>query len=230
VSRIADPKAEIWEGICHGWSPASMNHNEPFPKLMTNPDGIEIPFGSTDIKALISYYYAYAHKSPDTHQMGKRCFKPGGISNRERDCKEDLNAGAFHIVLTNRMGIDQKGFIADLMRYEEVWNHPFTAYNSIVIRQGGPDRDSAVGTFRTVDVKTEITYVTENGYDWQRVIGTKRQKSEKTVYQYRLDLASDDTILGGAWLTKDRPDFIWMMNRPRQYMGILSRLGELLND
>lgn len=219
VNGIADRNAETWEGICHGWSPASMNHNEPTPKLMTNPDGIGIPFGSTDIKALLSYYYAYAHKAPDTHQMGKRCFK-GPFFNREKDCKEDMNAGAFHIVLTNRLGLDGKGFIADLQRYEEVWNHPITAYKSEIVTNYG----------RTVEVRTEITYVDENGHDWQTVIGTKKQASKKTIYRYSLDLDSEGVIIGGNWISKERPDFLWLMAKPRKFEGLLSRLGELLND
>lgn len=219
VDRIADKNAQIWEGICHGWSPATMNHNEPVPKLMTNPDGIEIPFGSTDIKALLSYYYAYAHKAPYTYQVGKRCFK-GPLLNREKDCNEDLNAGAFHIILGNRIGLDQKGFIVDLQRFEQVWNHPVTGYQSRLLKNTGS----------MVELKTEITYVDENGHDWQTVIGTKKQLSKTTTYHYQLDLNSNGEITGGLWLSKDRPDFLWMMARPRQFVGTLSRLGELLED
>lgn len=40
-----------WEGICHGWAGASIHHEEPNPKVVKNPDGIEIHFGSSDIKA-----------------------------------------------------------------------------------------------------------------------------------------------------------------------------------
>src|SRR5690606_32237527 len=28
----SSPSAPIWHGICHGWSPAAINHNEPLPK------------------------------------------------------------------------------------------------------------------------------------------------------------------------------------------------------
>lgn len=230
VARVAaDSQAEIWEGICHGWSPASMNHEEPTPKLMTNPDGIEIPFGSTDIKALISYYYAYGFEVPDTHQMGRRCYQ-GPWFNNQRDCYEDLNAGAFHIVLANRLGIDGKGFIADLHRYKEVWNHPITSYQSRVIGFGKPKRDSAPGTVKTINVSTVMTYVDEDGHDWRPVIGTPKQFYKKVTYQYSLDLNNSGTIIGGEWISKLRPDFLWLKGRPRQYEGLLSRLGELLND
>lgn len=229
VSGIADPRAEHWEGMCHGWSPASMNHQEPRAKVMRNPDGIEIPFGSTDIKALISFYYGYQYSAPDTHQIGKRCFKKA-FMNRERHCNEDLNAGTFHIVLANRLGLDGKGFIADLQRYEEVWNHPITAFESLVLNEGPPERNSAPGTTRVLNLKTTITYLDENGHDWQPVIGTKKQFHKKLTYFYKVEINSSGEIIGGEWSSKGRPDFLWLMNRPRKFEGIMNRLGELLDD
>lgn len=222
VSRIADPKAESWEGICHGWSPATVNHNEPRPKLLRNPDGIEIPFGSTDIKALISYYYAYVYRATDTHQMGMRCFKDPGMFRTpdERDCGDDMNAGAFHLVLANRIGLEGKGFIADLQRFKEVWNNPITSYSSQILSRNA----------KTVRVRTTITYVAGNGIDWQPVKDTSKQHMKNAVYDYELDIDSSGKITGGMWISKQRPDFIWLVARPRQFEGTLSRLGELLDD
>jgi hypothetical protein len=228
VSKIANPSAQVWEGICHGWSAATMNHPEPRPKLMKNPDGIEIPFGSSDIKALLSYYYAYVFKAPDTHQMGRRCFKRGVIS-RDKDCFEDMNAGAFHIILANRIGLNGKGVIADLQRFEQVWNHPITSYESLVLRETGPDTQSAPGTVVKKEMETVITYVDENGNDWRPVIGTKKQSFDTLTYKYTLDLNASGEIIGGNWTSQDRPDFLWIMQRPRQFEGILSRLEELLD-
>lgn len=229
VSVIADPKAEIWEGICHGWSPATINHDEPTPKLMTNPDGIEVPFGSTDIKALLSYYYAYGFRSPDTHQMGKRCFK-GRFNNNDKDCGEDLNAGAFHIILANRIGIDQRSFIADIQRYEQVWNHPFVGFESKIISTDRAYPNSAPQTVRTVHLQSRITYLDENGNDWQTVKGTPKQKYDQILYDYRLDLDRAGQIIGGNWISKERPDFLWLTLKARKFEGTLKRLDELLDE
>jgi len=222
VSRIADPSAETWEGICHGWSPASMNHNEPRPKLLKNPDGIEIPFGSTDIKALISYYYAYSYSAPNTHQMGRRCFKDPTMFRgpEERDCNEDLNAGAFHLVLANRIGLDGKGFVADLQRFKEVWNHPITSYKSQVLTRSAG----------SVKIRTTITYVYENGFDWQTIKDTAKQEYKTAVYDYFVELDSEGNVTGGEWISKMRPDFLWLVSKPRQFTGTLGRLNELLDD
>lgn len=229
VSKISDSRALIWEGICHGWSPATMNHSEPMPKLLKNPDGIEIPFGSSDIKALLSYYYAYVYRAPDTHQMGKRCFK-GAFLNREKDCFEDLNAGAFHVVLANRLGLDGKGFVADLQRFQEVWNHPITGYETKVLNEAPPGNSSAQETVKRVEVRTVIRYLDENGNDWHPVIGTKKQAYGSMTYQYQMDINNKGEIIGGEWISKARPDFLWLMGKPRKFEGILDQLGDLLSD
>lgn len=229
VSKLANPKAQPWEGMCHGWSPASMNHIEPRSKLMPNPDGIEVPFGSTDIKALLSYYYAYKFQAPDTHQIGKRCYK-GPFLNDEKDCWNDLNAGAFHIILANRIGLDKKGFIADLNRFKEIWNHPVTRYESMILEEFPPDQFSASGTIRQLKLKTRIKYLDESGLDWHPVIGTSKQVYKEKIYLYDVELDARGRIIGGDWLSKDRPDFLWLMYRPRSFEGVFKRLGELLDD
>ncbi|HXH29387.1 MAG TPA: hypothetical protein VNJ01_01120 [Bacteriovoracaceae bacterium] len=237
VAKIGDKKAEDWEGICHGWAPAAMNHIEPTPKTMSNPDGVQVPFGSSDIKALLSYYYANGYQVPDTHQMGRRCpegnfvnrwFRGFGVS--DKDCKADLNAGAFHIVLANRLGIEGIGFIADIDRYKQVWNHPISGFSSRIEEYKKPKRDSAPGTVRVVRVKTDITYTDESENEWNTVIGTSVQKVEDKDYEYDLDLDSQGNIIGGKWETKDRPDFLWDKERPSRFEGNLSQLGRLLND
>ena len=51
------PNMKDWQGICHGWVPAAINHSEPLPTEASNSDGVVVPFGSTDVKGLLSYYY-----------------------------------------------------------------------------------------------------------------------------------------------------------------------------
>ena len=44
-----------WFGLCHGWAPASMLFREPGPVTLTASNGLRIPFGSSDVKALLTY-------------------------------------------------------------------------------------------------------------------------------------------------------------------------------
>lgn len=234
VETRVSPDRELWEGICHGWTPAMVNHNEPLPKVVTNPDGVEIPFGSADIKALLSYYYAYENQSTYNHQMGQRCYQ-GPTWWRRRvgeECKEDMNAGAFHIVLANRVGLLGMSFMADIENGEEVWNHvPYSYQTTVINAHLSPSRDAAPGTVRGVRVRTEVDYVFSGVKNqWEPVLGTAEQVLKKRYYEYILDLDHEDNIIGGTWVSVTRPDFLWLIKRTPEFTGKFARLPELLDD
>jgi hypothetical protein len=231
VYSQADRYALDWEGICNGWAPASMNHNEPTPKIMTNPDGITISFGSSDIKALLSYYYAFIHKSNETKQLGRLCPRANGWFNWNEDCKNDLNAGSFHIVMANKVGKQNESFMVDIDRYKEVWNHPIVSYVSRVESEVEAQRDLPAGTFRVLNVRTKVSYVDESEKNsWERVIGTDLQKLIVREYRYYLYLDSKNDIIGGEWKSEDRPDFLWVMEPASKFLSPLENLSSLLND
>lgn len=227
VDKIADKHAEAWHGICNGWAPAAVNHNEPTPKTLTSVDGIKIPFGSSDIKALLSFYYAYHQDVASTHQMGKRCmlgFGPG--------CDQDLNAGAFHIVLTNTVGIEQESMIVDVERGRQVWNHAVNEFHSqIVDTNVAPASDSAKGTVRRIRVKTDMQYVSAiKANSWYPTNGTPEHINDVKHYEYLLDIDANGKIIGGEWISKVRPDFLWSMEKATSFKGSWARLSEMLND
>lgn len=70
-----NPSMDDWQGLCHGWVPASINHHEPEPKDLAGADGVVVPFGSTDIKALLSYYYGVTAYD---YARGKRLLRNNG--------------------------------------------------------------------------------------------------------------------------------------------------------
>jgi len=227
----ASKLARDWAGICHGWAPASIFHNEPTPKVMTNPDGIQIPFGSGDIKALISYFYAFYHET-DTDQVGLRCFFGSWLGGM-RACNNDLNAGAFHIVITNKLGLQKEGFMMDVDRFSEVWNQPVTGYKSVVLDYNlRPSKDAAKSAVREMRVATELFYVDESDPTWETVHGTKNQVIAKKDLRYRLELDAQGKIVGGEWESEERPDFLWNRNRATEadFTGLLQDLPKLLND
>ncbi len=231
ASGTASRGAPDWAGICHGWAPATLHHNEPTPKLMKNPDGVVIPFGSSDIKALLSYYYAFYYESESTQQMGLRCFFGSWLGGR-KGCSEDLNAGAFHIVIANKLGIDKEGFLGDVVRYKEVWNQPIVSFKSkIVDKYLKPSSASSRGTAKEMRIATELFYVDEPDLPtWDVVQGTKDQVISKKDLVYRIELNIEGKIIGGEWESEERPDFIWNKPKTPSFEGLLSRLPELLND
>jgi hypothetical protein len=229
VSQRASPRASIWEGICNGWATASLNHDEPTPIVAENPDGLMIPFGSSDLKALLSYYYAYINRAQTTHQVGLRCGRwPIG---RDR-CLDDINAGAFHIILANKLGIQSRSFIGDMEEGHEVWNHPIHSYKSTIIANDlPPAADSSRGTLKMVKVRSKVKYVSESERNhWSPVLGTSQQIYREKIYEYDLDLDKEGQIIGGDWKSSDRPDFLWLIEKTTHFQGQLSKLGLLIDD
>ena len=227
VASKVSPTAQDWEGICHGWVLATLHHAEPKPKTLKNKDGISIPFGSSDIKALISYYYAESPEVAD--QVGLRC-NFGTWTGGAVECDQDLNAGAFHIILTNKIGLEHEGFVMDVERYSEVWNQPIIAYRSREMGRFYPGRTAARGTQFEIRMQTEVFYINEAAPSWNTLHGTNQQAMVYRVVQYRLEIDSYGNIIGGEWESEDRPDFIWQRKRETNFTGLLNLLPRLLND
>lgn len=244
-SPYYDPNYSIpsWEGLCHAWAPATLHFENPGPTTWSTPDGRQIPFGSSDIKALLTYMVHYSQTQ--THFLGGRCeldfsrlraqLNRGEISlaNYLRqlasaDCR-DANAGAFHIVLTNQIGLMREGFVIDKTRDYQVWNQPVFAYNAQVVRDyAGRSATAAPGTVREVEFQTAVYYINEVGPTWNATM--PEEAVDRIDYRYRVELDSNGLIIGGEWLdngtTDDRPDFLWKQSRP-EFTGRFAVLGDI---
>lgn len=210
---------EGWEGLCHGWAGATINHPEPMAKTLMNPDGVPVYFGSSDIKALLSYAYSKV-LIKEGQTIGKRCDENPQLLNDEEDrCNDDLSPMSFHVVVANYIGLRGRSVIADIDRYREVWNHPVTAYESKIEKQ------YKVSGGRKVQVKTKITYLDvmeKNSWDPHPSL-----YSYMTM-KYELDLDTKGNIIGGKWLSRERPDFLWVVSKQEQFEGYLSGIKDLL--
>ncbi len=244
VLSLYSPRDLWWEGICHGWSPAASNYPEPGQVIVVNKDGVKVPFGSSDVKGLLSLYNAYNYDRSSYAQVGKRCSAsgkvPGEGDDRDRNPNPpldaeantpecvDTNAGAFHIVLTNMIGIHSKSFVADVDRFNDVWNQPVTGYSfSVVGEETVSGADRALGIERKVKVAMKMTYGEELKY-WTPelaatgiqnfvsklpVTGTVHQEFRSKDYSYILELDAAGKIVGGEWLSETRTDFMWTVGR-----------------
>lgn len=210
--RRTSPAAAAWEGLCHGWAPASLEFNEPEPVTVTGENNIKIPFGSSDIKALLSWYMAL-HNPVSAIGLGGRCNFGGTLGMNTPACR-DSNAGAFHIVLTNMISKYKEGFIVDIARAAEVWNQPVYGFRTRELSRQRPTPGAAAGTAQEVIVETEIQYTMEIEAQWN-ALGqlAERPVTGSTVYRYRIELDRQGVIRGGEWLQDARPDFIWMQQR-----------------
>jgi hypothetical protein len=240
-----------WEGICHGWAPASINHAEPMPVDVTNPDGIVIPFGSADVKAMLDYRYAYPEDS-GVNQLGYRCDdKLSEKGNWGRGKCGGVNAGAFHVALTNYIGLRHTAFIADAFHGDEVWNNAVYAYDfKVVEKRNGTIALAAPGTVRSVLIHATVKFPSDDerfGPQWDATVGREEVlvpeygtpitaefrnklntgfRYDVGEYDYWLDLGKDDVILGGSWAGFDRPDYLWIMPK-QQFTGEFAALARI---
>lgn len=252
------PRDLWWEGICHGWAQAASHYPEPAPVIITNPQGIRVPLGASDVKALLAMHDAYNFKGSTFGFVGQRCRENGKVEgegdDRDRnqnppapdlantpECR-DVNAGGFHVVLANMIGIHGKGFVADIDRFNDVWNQPITNFSTQVMGDEplSPEHEMD-GVTRRVRVKTKMTYGEElkfhtpeleaegkkNFVSKMPVTMTPAQEFRSKDYEYILELNARGEIIGGDWITETRPDFLWMYKRPDNFRNTPMPLGGL---
>jgi Transglutaminase elicitor len=226
----AEFKIPSWEGLCHSWAPATLLFETPEAVTVDSANGVKVPFGASDIKALLTMFMDTSET--ETKYLGSRCnlskkeFKEklakGEITAEEYaeamvelngpECS-DVNAGAFHIVLANQLNKRDEGFVADVTRDLEVWNQPVIGFDS---EMGSPEEGAtpgcAEGTAFQVYVRTKMYYISEIDMSWTSEFNKESIESE--TYEYILELDKDKNIIGGKWLSDHHPDFIWKRDRP----------------
>lgn len=203
--RRTSPRAPSWFGLCHGWAPAAISYTQPRPLTVINRDGIRIPFGASDIKGLLTYFAAMYQNLGQTRSAGRRC--NGG---RSHACY-DMNAGSFHLILTNLLALRGQSFVIDKKSNHEVWNQPMQRFRSTV--SGSP---------RSPTVTTTLTYVNERLPEWNQ----NTPDLLTMTLRYVLQLDGARRIRGGRFLTAERPDFVWRMpvQAPSGYFAPLRQL------
>lgn len=239
-----DPDFDIptWEGLCHAWAPATVLYDAPNPVEVEGANGVVVPFGASDVKALLTYFLHY-DKGAKVNFLGGRCnldfgklradLHAGKISQEEYDAYldegdcEDTNAGAFHIVLVNQIERKKVGFIADVTRDLEVWNQAVSAFEvEVLAERSGASEKAAPGTVREIEVQTRMYYTVEVSPSWAG--GIPNHSLTYKDYRYVLELDKDDNIIGGEWVSFDRPDFLWKQSRP-EFNGFFEPLEKIYN-
>jgi hypothetical protein len=239
-----------WEGICHGWAQAATNYPEPAKVVVRNSDGIQVPFGASDVKALLAMHEAYNYKGEKFAFAGRRCRVNGKVPGEEDerdhpshrlfpspelanspDCK-DVNAGAFHVIIGNMLGLLGKGFVADVDRFNDVWNQPVTSYQAqIVAEEPVTPSHRAQGIERRVRVKLKMTYGEElkfytpelasqghrNFVSKEPVTRTPHQIFKSKNYDYIVEINGSGNVIGGEWISETRPDFMWLYARSSNF-------------
>ncbi len=211
-----------WYGLCHGWAAAALNFKEPKPVVVESAAGVRVPFGSSDIKALL--IYAQASRISDSRIVGRRCNSNTGGGN---EC-QDINAGSFHIILANQIALLKAGFIVEVSRTSQIWNHPVFGFASEKV--GETDQiyaSAAPDTVKIVQVKTILRYIAEKGPSWEPLPFLDFPDQERMAeFDYTLELNAEGEILGGEWISTEHPDFVWTQAAP-QLDGYFKEAGRI---
>jgi len=212
AQSYSNPRAKVWSGICDGWSIAAIQYPEPTAVTLMNPDGIAVPFGSSDIKGLMSYAAAI-HFNPQARQVGLKC----GIWPYSSGCS-DINAGSLHVIF--------KAFVTEIFGGREVWNQPTYAYDYQIL---GSAYSSSTGKGLLVHANLKYTDELDES-KWDPVVGTDAFQSGSLSLDYILDLDESDQIVGGTWLYEsDRPDFVWLPSKKLEFKDYFDGMNKILN-
>lgn len=216
-----------WRGICDGFAAAAQTWPRPLKPVTLNAvDGTPVTFFPEDIKALGSQLHAKGIKTVTF--LGKRC--RGVLGHLTGACNE-TNPGALHLALSNRVGVEGKSFVVDASPGKEVWNYPVKSYEFTFAHpfSGAESKDwkavrvplvgnesklikgnsRAEGTVYVVEVKARVELMD------MRMPGLDVYDSEALdkilvkEWSYDLEVDASGRVLGGEWLKKNGPDFIW---------------------
>lgn len=227
-------KVETWMGICHGWAPVAYMLPRPSQGLtLKTPNGINIKFFPSDIKALGSLLWANA--APRTRFIGGRCNDKNpaldGSTGRvtSADCF-DTNPGTWHLAIVNQIGVAQRSMVLDITFDYEVWNQPIYAYeyryfNPKTMYYAGSLTEATVkrsdfnndrfARFRSpnyasvVGIHMEVSYVVETTPSHRETDTSQQDAIQKVAYYYDLELDEAGNIIGGEWYGNKHPDFLW---------------------
>lgn len=131
-----------WEGICHGWAPASGVVPKPQKTVMAKlPDGRKVPFYPEDIKGLVSQTWANSIVQDYVLSEGLRCKrrspkrdKFGRYYDHIPENGEilprcaDVHPAVMHLTLVNLIGKQGRSFIVDKAATIAVSNQPVKGY------------------------------------------------------------------------------------------------------
>lgn len=148
--RNAHDATANWSGICHGWSPASLNVPRPvesfvlevtIPALGKIDNRVRIKFYPSDVKALASYLWGKSNVQNYVKVEGWQCNtqRPATSENGrilDPHCF-DVNPGFFHLVLLNQIGLNHRGLVIDRDFRRPVRNQPVFGYQYSTFRVDG---------------------------------------------------------------------------------------------
>lgn len=224
---------ETWQGICHGWSPASFMMPRPSKAIDVKlADGNTLRFFPDDLKALADALYANNRVSQAF--VGQRCNDKDPQQDENgriiSSACWDINPGSFHTIMLNRVGIDKQSLVMDATYDYEVWNQPIVKYSFTYFNPQSGDtaatlKDATISKkdytsdnfakYRSPDavsivgVQMSVTYTVETYSQHAMTNSSDDDALRSADYVYDLELDKNGNIIGGEWYQNAHPDFMW---------------------
>lgn len=243
--RYGATDPDSWWGHCNGWSSYVLNEDEPVRPVSVRMDRTITParvvecasaseagcvrFELGDINALGAELYW----NDAARLLGRRCEQASSEFNFDTsgrinsvECR-DGNAGSFHIITTNMIGLMRRPYIVDLNADQQVWNYPVYSYRvtssrdiavADALREIGAPAGTTTWTYNTDAVRlvrvTMQASLVEDAVppSTQPQGGNLARYTTVETYDYVLELDAAGTIIGGEWVGRsktDHPDFMW---------------------
>lgn len=238
--RYGDVDPDSWWGHCNGWASYTLNEDEPIREVWVRMNGNDVEecrgdttgcilFRLGDINALgAELYWIDAAR-----MLGRRCeqqssefeFDEAGRINNV-DCR-DGNAGAFHIIAANMIGVMQRPFILDLNANFEVWNYPvyrfeLTRNDDLTLDEALAEIGAPEGTATWIYNEDAVSFRRVQMRAWiveDAIPPTNEPAGDDLdryttleTYDYVLELDAAGDIVGGEWIGRsktDHADFVW---------------------
>jgi hypothetical protein len=216
-----------WQGICHGWAPASLYLTTPVrPVYLNTPEG-QVLFSDDDIKALGSLYWANANYR--TVYAGVRCNArtPNTDPNGrvlDPECF-DVNPADWHLVLSHLVGARGESFIIDAENGLQVWNKPVVDYRfeffdvanynrktasfRNVIRERSRLGNLRHGNYRAAQTAFVVGVRSTVTFGDGQPAGLHTPDRKVLTFVYDLELDQNYNVIGGEWREGNHPDFLW---------------------
>lgn len=176
-----------WEGICHGWAPASGVVPKPQKTVYASlPDGRKVPFYPEDIKGLVSQTWANSIVQDHVLSEGLRCKrrspkrdKYGRYYDHIPENGEilprcaDVHPAVMHLTLVNIIGKQGRSFVVDKSATIAVANQPVSSYEfKYFDPYNGSNRKSFDQAIRPYDARSDH-YSNERHPDTAFLVGVE---------------------------------------------------------
>jgi hypothetical protein len=237
-----------WRGICDGWAAAVMTWPRPTKAVtLTAANGSAVTFYPEDIKALGSQLHAKGIKKVTF--LGRRC---NGSTGHITGACDETNPGALHLALANRVGAEGKSFVVDASPGKEVWNYPVSKYEfsymnpltgmasddwkSARVPLVGNEENLVKGKKRskaTVWVVSVLAKVQTTDMRTTNLLAYDDASQDKVLdlnWNYDLEIDAQGKVIGGEWLKKNGPDFIWAPREDSRPLSVAETRARLSFD